>query len=114
MGAADAATRDSRAMGERPSTLAIRSPQRSGVSGSAGNTRKSGATKNPGYGRPTFVARPPRSRRRAATVRGTTRSAREFGLTMGHPIIRAAGVLGGAMIGMLIERLTAGTRGSLM
>src|SRR5258705_3594379 len=91
MGAWDAATGASRTMGERPSTLTMRSPQRSGVSGSEGNTRKSGAAKKPGYGRPTFVARPPRSARRAATVSATTRSAREFGLTMASPDNTRAG-----------------------
>src|SRR4029450_770759 len=91
MGASDAATRASRAMGERASPPPLRSPQRSGVSGSAGNTRKPGATKKPGYGRPTFAARPPRSTRRAATVSATTRSAREFGLTMASPDDTRAG-----------------------
>src|SRR5215468_1682256 len=106
--------RASSVVGELPSTLTMRSPHSRGTPGSAGNTRKSGATKNPGYGRPTRAASEPNRTARAAAVRPTTRSAREFHLTIGHQIIRAAPRGAGVMTRLLSRVLTWEPDGFLM
>src|SRR6266536_3890078 len=83
IGAAEDARRLSRVTGDRPSTLTMRSPHSTKrTSLEDGKTRKSGATKKPGYGRPTRAARAPSRISRVAAVRATRLHARGCRLTI--------------------------------